>query len=153
MHFYQAKSSFDIKIFLIITSTYMLSTALQECRGLFYVIHFINILSEDLSPLMIMSIIFITITILNELISNNAVGLIFTPIVTEVASTTNADPRLFIWGLFFASNCAFATPIAYQTNLLVMGPGNYKFTDYYKVGIPLTVLIYLTYTVFAYFHF
>ena len=149
----QIKESFDIKIFLVITSTYMLSTALQETGGLVYILHLINNISQDFSPLLIVSFIFIIITILNEVMSNNAVGLIFAPIVMGIASSTDANPRLFIWGLFFASNCAFATPIAYQTNLLVMGPGNYKFTDYYKVGIPLTLLIYFSYIIFAYFYF
>ena len=149
----QIKSAFDLKVFLIISSAYMLSVALQESGGIQYITDVISHISYGLHPLVIMVIFFITIALLNEIVSNNAIGLIFTPIIIGIAETTDADPRLFIWGLIFASNCAFSTPIAYQTNLLVMGPGNYKFTDYYKVGIPLTALIGVSYTIFAYFYF
>lgn len=149
----QMQKAFDIKIFLNIVSAYMLSVALQDTGGLKYILDLITSVSTHLSPIAIMSILFISIALLNEVMSNNAVGLIFVPIVMGIVEITDADPRLFVYGLIFASNCAFSTPIAYQTNLLVMEIGNYKFTDYYRVGLPLTILIYLTYVTFAYFYF
>lgn len=149
----QLTESFQLKIFLVITSAYMLSVALESSSAILYCITAISPLLNVMHPLLMVAIIFIAITLLNEIMSNNAVGLIFTPIVVKIAENTNADPKLFIWALFFASNCAFATPISYQSNLLVMGPGNYKFKHYYKVGIPLTTLICFTYITFAYFYF
>ncbi len=60
---------------------------------------------------------------------------------------------VFVIAVIFAANCSFATPMGYQTNLLVMGPGHYRFADYLRVGIPLTVIIWATFSAFAPWYF
>ena len=62
-----------------------------------------------------------------------------TPIAIDIAEKLNVDPKIFAIALIFSVNTSFATPLAYQTNLLVMGPGHYKFIDYVKFGLPLTL--------------
>jgi di/tricarboxylate transporter len=88
-------------------------------------------------------IYFIT-TILAAYITNKAaVGIIF-PIALTVASSLNVSPTPFVLTVAYASAANFMTPIGYQTNLMVYGPGNYSFTDFFKIGTPLTVLYMIT---------
>ena len=89
---------------------------------------------------------FIFIAVITNFLSNNATAVLFTPIAINLARDFNVEPELFIYCLIFAANCSFATPIGYKTNLLVMGPGNYQFKDYLKSGIPLVLLMWLSYT-------
>ena len=84
---------------------------------------------------------FIFIAVITNFLSNNATAVLFAPIAINLASDFNIQPEPFIYCLIFAANCSFATPIGYKTNLLVMGPGNYKFTDYWRMGLPLEILI------------
>ncbi|WP_415182556.1 SLC13 family permease [Phaeovulum sp.] len=81
---------------------------------------------------------------LTEVVSNNAVAVILTPIAIELAAALGMDARPFVVAVMFAASAAFATPIGYQTNMLVYGPGGYRFTDYMRVGIPLNVILALT---------
>ena len=97
--------------------------------------------------------LFIIITLLNEIISNNAVGLVFTPVVITLSQQINIDPKILIWTLIFATNSAFLTPFGYQTNLIVMQYGGYKITDYLKYGTPLNIIVLLSYLIFVYFYF
>jgi di/tricarboxylate transporter len=81
--------------------------------------------------------------ILTEFLSNNAVAVIFTPIAIELAQALGADPRPFVVAVMFSATLAFATPIGYQTNMMVYGPGGYKFLDFTKVGVPLNIITWL----------
>ena len=92
------------------------------------------------APLLIFSIYLLT-TILTEMVSNNAVAVVMTPIAIGLASALGVDPRPLVVAVMIAASAAFATPIGYQTNTLVYGPGGYKFTDFMRLGIPLNLLI------------
>jgi di/tricarboxylate transporter len=81
--------------------------------------------------------------ILTEFLSNNAVAVIYTPIAIELAQTLGLDPRPFVVAVMFSATLAFATPVGYQTNMMVYGPGGYKFSDYVKVGLPLNIIVWL----------
>ncbi|MEY4982187.1 MAG: hypothetical protein RIR62_453 [Pseudomonadota bacterium] len=94
----------------------------------------------DLSPfLMILAVYFLGL-ILTEFLSNNAVAVIYTPIAIELALNLGLDPRPFVVAVMFSASVAFATPVGYQTNMMVYGPGGYRFSDYMRVGIPLNIL-------------
>jgi di/tricarboxylate transporter len=82
--------------------------------------------------------------LLTEIVSNNAVGVIFTPVAIELGHSLGVDPRGLVVAVMFAASAAFSTPIGYQTNMLVFGPGGYRFTDYLKVGIPMNLLLAVT---------
>ena len=89
-----------------------------------------------------------------NVLSNNATALIFTPIAVNAALELGVDPTMFIYAVVFAANCcAFASPIGYQTNLLVMGPGHYNFGDYIRAGVPLAIVVWITYVAFAYLYY
>ncbi|MCB1389039.1 MAG: SLC13 family permease [Rhodobacteraceae bacterium] len=83
---------------------------------------------------------------LTEVVSNNAVAVIVTPVAIGLAQTMGVDPRPLVVAVMFAASASFATPIGYQTNTLVYGPGGYRFTDFLRVGLPLNALAALTAT-------
>ena len=92
---------------------------------------------------------FLLIAILTNVLSNNASAVLFTPIAVIVANQLGVDPMPFIYAVIFAASCSFASPIGYQTNLLVMAPGHYRFIDYVRSGTPLLFLMWLCFTLFA----
>lgn len=92
------------------------------------------------APLLIWGIYLLT-SVLTELVSNNAVAVVVTPIAIGLATSLGVDPRPLVVAVMVAASASFATPIGYQTNTLVYGPGGYKFTDFMRIGIPLNLSI------------
>ncbi|MEO9572678.1 MAG: SLC13 family permease [Tateyamaria sp.] len=92
------------------------------------------------APLMLF-VVFVMTSTLTEIVSNNAVAVIMTPIAISLGAALGLDPRPLVVAVMIAASCAFATPIGYQTNTLVYGPGGYKFSDFMKVGIPLNLSV------------
>ncbi len=99
---------------------------------------------EGLSPFALILAIYLMGLILTEFLSNNAVAVIYTPIAIELAHQLGVDPRPFVVAVMFSATLAFATPIGYQTNMMVYGPGGYKFLDFTRIGLPLNVITWLT---------
>jgi len=91
-------------------------------------------------PLMVWAVILMT-SVLTELVSNNAVAVVVTPVAIGLAQALGVDPRPLVVGVMVAASASFATPIGYQTNTLVYGPGGYRFTDFVRIGAPLNLLI------------
>ena len=81
--------------------------------------------------------------VLTEFLSNNAVAVIYTPVAIELAHRLGYDPRPFVVAVMFSATLAFATPVGYQTNMMVYGPGGYRFSDFTKVGLPLNIIVML----------
>ena len=105
-------------------------------------------LMADLFPdayksLALLSLIYLITMILTEVSSNAATAILMTPIAFVVSAKIGLDPRPFIFAICFAASASFVTPIGYQTNLMVYGPGGYKFTDYMKVGFPLAIIFWI----------
>ncbi|WP_298495025.1 SLC13 family permease [uncultured Maritimibacter sp.] len=94
---------------------------------------------ESLPPFLIIWSIYLLTSILTELVSNNAVAVVMTPIAIGIGAAIGLDPRPLVIAVMIAASASFATPIGYQTNMLVYGPGGYRFTDFMKVGIPLNL--------------
>ena len=94
-------------------------------------------------PTALLSLIYLITIILTEVSSNAATAILMTPIAFVVSAKIGLDPRPFIFAICFAASASFMTPIGYQTNLMVYGPGGYKFTDYMKVGFPLAIIFWI----------
>jgi di/tricarboxylate transporter len=98
---------------------------------------------ENLGPFLLILAVYLIGLILTEFLSNNAVAVIYTPIAIELAEKLGHDPRPFVVAVMFSATLAFATPVGYQTNMMVYGPGGYRFTDFTKVGLPLNIIVML----------
>ena len=95
-------------------------------------------------PLLLLLTIYVLGLVFTEMVTNNAVAAILLPIALAVAWTGDLDPRPFIIAITLAASLSFITPIGYQTNLMVMGPGGYRPGDYLKCGLPLAVVVGIT---------
>jgi len=145
----QAARAFDIRVYLLIGSAIALGTALQVTGGADLLASGVVAAFAPFGPIVLMSALFLLVAILTNVLSNSATAILFTPIAVGAANQMGADPTLFALTVLFAANTCFATPIGYQTNLLVMGPGHYRFADYLRAGAPLVVLFWIAYTVYV----
>lgn len=102
----------------------------------------INI-SERFGPIGVLAAIFIITNVFTEIITNNAAAAITFPIAFAAATQLGVDPRPFFITICIAASASFSTPIGYQTNLIVQSIGNYKFSDYWKIGLPLNILVFI----------
>ncbi|HBD91149.1 MAG: dATP pyrophosphohydrolase [Rhodobacteraceae bacterium GWE1_64_9] len=110
----------------------------------------VEMIVSEVSPLMIglppfamIMAVYLLGLILTEFLSNNAVAVIYTPVAIELARQLGVDPRPFVVTVMFSATLAFATPVGYQTNMMVYGPGGYKFTDFTRIGVPLNIITWL----------
>ncbi len=156
----QATRSIDRKIFLLVGSMLALGTALQVTGGADFIAKIILSAPFADSPLLIAALLFIIVAITTNILTNNACAILFTPIALNIANNIETINELsydltFIFAItvVFGANCSFASPIGYQTNLLVMGPGQYKFRDFIKAGMPLVVVLWITYIFIAKYYF
>lgn len=157
----QATRAIDRKIFLLVGSMLALGVALQATGGADFIANLIMGAPFSDSPLMLASLLFIIVAITTNILTNNACAILFTPIALTIASQISPETAyanfdlsyIFAVTVVFAANCSFASPIGYQTNLLVMGPGQYKFRDFVRSGIPLVLVIWITYILIAKFYF
>lgn len=94
-------------------------------------------------PYILLALVYLITMLLTEISSNTATAIIMTPIVMAVTSQMGIDSRPFIFAVCFAASASFSTPVGYQTNLMVYGPGGYKFSDFLKVGLPLSVTFWI----------
>ncbi len=156
----QATRAIDRKIFLLVGSMLALGAALQVTGGADFIASLIISAPFSDSPLMLASLLFIIVAITTNILTNNACAILFTPIALNLATQVDVPPDLpfdisyiFAVTVVFAANCSFASPIGYQTNLLVMGPGQYKFRDFIKAGVPLVIIIWIAYIFIAKYYF
>ena len=103
--------------------------------------------ASGLPPPMILSAFMLLMTIMTNIVSNNAAAAIGTPIAVSIASQLGVAAEPFILAVLFGANMSFATPYGYQTNLLVMTAGGYKFGDFLRVGIPLTIIMWIGFSI------
>jgi di/tricarboxylate transporter len=102
----------------------------------------------DLRPYVLLAVVYFITMVLTELSSNAVTAIIMTPVVLAVTSQLGIDSRPFIFAVCFAASASFITPVGYQTNLMVYGPGGYKFSDYIKVGLPLALIMFVLALIF-----
>ena len=102
-------------------------------------------------PLVVLFIFYLITTTLTELISNNAAVVILVPVGIATAVSLGLDPKAFVLAIMFAASNSFATPVGYQTNTMIYGPGGYKFLDFTRIGLPMNLLMAVASTLFIYF--
>ncbi|MBW2433044.1 MAG: SLC13 family permease [Deltaproteobacteria bacterium] len=143
-----AYRAMDGRVLLIIIATIALSAALEKTgTSDFYAKTFLGLFSGASPALVLCGVILLT-SISTHVLSNNATAILLLPIAISAAQSLGVDPKPFIVAVCFGASACFATPIGYQTNLLVYGPGGYRFSDYFKLGMPLNLLVWVMGSVF-----
>jgi len=155
LKFRQAWRSVDMRIVLIVGASLAMGEALAATGGAEAIAGLIVGGFMNAGPAVVLSVLFAVIAVLTNLLSNNATAVLFTPIAISTAQQMQVDPTPFLFAVIFGANMSFVTPMGYQTNLLVLGPGHYSFIDYVKAGLPLAILLWIVFSLFmpAYFGF
>lgn len=140
----EAFKSVDWRILALIVAMLSIGTALEKSGLVETVVHFASPWLGTMGPIVALATIYLLSLTLTEVVTNNAVAVVVTPIGISLAHALGVDPRPFVVAVMFAASASFLTPIGYQTNTLVYGAGGYKFTDFYRYGFPLTALVAVT---------
>ena len=140
----EAFKSVDWRIIALIVAMLAIGTALERTGLVEAIVAYATPWLGTMAPIVALVAIYMLSLILTELVTNNAVAVVVTPIGISLAQALHVDPRPFAVAVMFAASASFLTPIGYQTNTLVYGAGGYKFTDFYKYGFPLTVVVAIT---------
>ena len=135
----EAFSVIDGRLLALIFSMLAIGAALEATGAIGLIVGMVAPQLADLPPWAIVWAVYLLTSILTELVSNNAVAVVVTPIAIGLAQSIGVDPRPLVIAVMVAASAAFSTPIGYQTNMLVYGPGGYRFSDFLKVGIPLNI--------------
>lgn len=131
----------DWNIYFLLAGVIPLGTAMDNTGASTWIAHSFIELFGNLSPRLLVAVLYITVTLMSAVISNNATAILFAPIVISISSILNLDPRPLLLTVMFAANMSFMSPIGYQTNTLVYGIGQYKFKDFINVGGILSLII------------
>jgi di/tricarboxylate transporter len=134
-----AKNAVDLKVLITIASAFGIAKAITNSGVADFLANQISVLSSHFGALGAIIGIFVITSIYNMIITSNATAVLIFPIAISVAVSMNVDPRPFAITVAIAAAASFATPISYQTNLMVYGPGGYKFNDFIKIGLPLQI--------------
>ena len=137
-----AQKSVDWPLLLAIGATFGLGAALQE-TGAADVLADALLRQAGTSPLLALVLLYGTTMILTELVTNNAAAIIVFPIAMSTAAQLDVHYMPFIVAVMIGASCGFATPLGYQTNLMVYGPGGYRLTDFLKMGVPMNLLMWV----------
>ena len=143
----EAYSSIHWQVIIVIAAFLPMGVAIQR-TGLDVMIgngigSIVNLFPEHLIPYFLLAIIYLITMILTEIASNAATAIIMTPITLTLAASFGFDPKPFIFAVCYAASASFITPVGYQTNLMVYGPGGYRYSDYIKVGLPLGIILWI----------
>ncbi|NIP86831.1 MAG: TRAP transporter large permease subunit [Planctomycetales bacterium] len=140
----EARSSFELQVLLTIGAALGLGYALEQSGAAANIAGLIIDVAGDQNPLLLLVITYALTLIFTEMLTNTAVAALMFPLAVAVAQAAGFVERPFIMAIALAASCSFITPIGYQTNLMVMGPGGYRPADYLKIGLPLTILVMIT---------
>lgn len=137
----EAFGAVDGRLLALIFAMLAIGVALESSGAVVMIVEALAPYLTGLPPFFLIWGIYLLTSVLTELVSNNAVAVVVTPIAIGLASAMGVDARPLVVAVMVAASASFATPIGYQTNMLVYGPGGYKFTDFMRVGIPLNISI------------
>ncbi len=148
-----AKRGLDTQVLLTIAASFGVGAALQSSGAAEVMAGGVLTLVAG-NPLLLLVGTYCVVALLTELVTNNAAAVIIFPVVMSAAESLGVNPMPYVVAVMFAASASFLTPIGYQTNLMVYGPGNYNFKDFFKIGFPLTIIYMLvTITVLSLMYF
>ena len=135
----EAFASIDAHLLALIFAMLAVGAALEGSGAINIIAGAVAPLLTDVPPYVVIFVVYALAMLLTELVSNNAVAVVMTPIAIGLANALGIDPRPLVIAVMMAASASFSTPIGYQTNTLVYGPGGYKFSDFLRVGVPLNL--------------
>lgn len=134
-------TSVEWPVIVLLGSMIPIGGALQSTGGTALIAGGIVDLSAGYSPIVVLTLLIVVTMTLSDVMNNTATAVIAAPIAVEIASRLQVNPDPFLMGVAVAASCAFLTPIGHKNNTLIMGPGGYRFGDYWRMGLPLEILI------------
>ncbi len=134
-------NSVEWPVIVLLGSMIPIGSALQDTGGTVLIAAGIVDLSAGFSPAVVLLLLVVFTMTLSDVMNNTATAVIAAPIAIEIASRLGVSPDPFLMGVAVAASCAFLTPIGHKNNTLIMGPGGYHFGDYWRMGLPLEILI------------
>ncbi|ETX28237.1 SLC13 family permease [Roseivivax isoporae] len=137
----EAFSFVEGQLLALIFAMLAIGAALESSGAVELIVNAVAPLIGELRGVFIIWAVFLLTSVLTEMVSNNAVAVVITPIAISLADALGIDARPLVVAVMVAASCSFATPIGYQTNTLVYGPGGYSFSDFLKFGVPLNLSI------------
>jgi di/tricarboxylate transporter len=137
----EAWSSIDGSILVLIFAMLLVGRGLENTGALELIISALAPLLSTMPPFVTLVVIYAITSILTEMITNNAIAVLLTPIAIGLAAQMGVDPRAFVVAVMFGASASFATPLGYQTNTLVYGAGDYRFLDFVRIGVPMNIII------------
>jgi di/tricarboxylate transporter len=137
----EAYRSVEWKIIFLLAGLIPLGLAIENSGAAKLISDNLFTVLGQTSPTIVVAILFLFTSMLTSIMSNNATAILVAPIGIGLAQQMGVDPRAFLLSIMFAASTSFITPVGYQTNTLIYGPGNYRFSDFIKVGGGLTILL------------
>jgi di/tricarboxylate transporter len=149
----EAWGSIDGGILILIFSMLVIGKGLEETGAVTLIVNAVLPAMSQVSPFFVLLLVYGLSSTLTEFITNNAVAVILTPIAIGLAQQLGIEPRALVVAIMFGASASFATPIGYQTNTLVYGAGNYRFSDFVKIGLPMNIIVGLAscYAIYLYY--
>lgn len=141
-----AYEAVDWRILFTIFGMLAIGRALETSGAMDFIVAALLDIVSDMPPWLVLCALYLTASVLTELVTNNAVAIVMTPIAIGLAAQLGLDPRPLVVAVMFAGSASFATPLGYQTNTFVYGAGNYRFVDFVRIGAPLNILSWLVAT-------
>ncbi|TFH49287.1 MAG: TRAP transporter large permease subunit [Lysobacterales bacterium] len=142
-----AAGALSTAVIMLIVACLALGMALTSTGGTDYLAQLLVHLTAGFSPVFVMSGLMLLMAVLSNVVSHNAAAVIGTPIAIRIAAELGASPEAFVLAVMFGANMGYATPIAYQTNVLILNAGGYTFSDFLRVGVPLVIIMWLAFSV------
>ncbi|KIN74493.1 SLC13 family permease [Sulfitobacter guttiformis] len=136
-----AWSAIDGSTLVLIFAMLAIGKGLENAKVIETLVQSIAPFLQDASPIILLVSIYALTSILTELVSNSAVAVILTPLAISLANSLGIEPRPLVYAIMMGASASFATPIGYQTNTLVYSAGNYRFTDFLKIGVPMNFTV------------
>lgn len=137
----EAWASIDGGVLILILAMLAVGTGLEQAGSVQLLVSWFTPLLTNASPTMLIFVIYFITLLLSELLSNNAVAAIVTPVVIQLGFDLGIDPRPLVIAVMIGASACFATPIGYQTNALVYTAGEYRFADFMRIGIPANIIV------------
>ncbi len=139
----QVRSAIDSNLVLMIVAALALGVALMDTGATVWLASLFVAVAGDLSPGMVIALLMLTAALMTEVVTNNAAAVLLTPIAFAIAEGLGMDARTLILAVMFGANMSYLTPLGYQTNVMVMNAGGYRFTDFVRLGLPLQIIMWI----------